>query len=141
MRNTFFILLSLVLVECGGDEDRVYQPPNEAVSGPADHPGAAPPLAGFGRECAPYANPCPDQLVCLKSMGSALGYCTRTCVQPGSVCPGAPEGTRATCTFELRGSGLHLCSFGCGKGYTCPPDLECQATPLDAEGLRRCELP
>jgi hypothetical protein len=132
--------LLLVLTACG-DDDGVYFPPETPVTGPADNPHATLAVPGFGRECTPYANPCPEKLVCLKAMGSAFGYCTRTCVHPGAVCPGAPSGTRATCAFELRGSGFHLCSFGCGKGYSCPPDLQCQATPLDAEGLRRCELP
>jgi hypothetical protein len=135
------VLVLLTIASCG-DEDGVTYPPEAPISGPADEPGhTAPAVPGFGRECAPYANPCPGKLVCLKSMGSAIGFCTQTCTHPGKVCPGAPSGTRASCAFQLRGSGLHLCSFGCGKGYSCPPDLECQATALDAEGLHRCELP
>lgn len=118
--------------------------PDKAVPDKAMPDKAAPdkampdlvPPAKFGAHCMSKAGCDPNQICLAVVPPGPSGYCTKKCSPSGSVCPGAPAGMRAKCTWP-GGPSIYYCVFVCKDGplaFSCPPKHKCSSsgscTPL-----------
>lgn len=94
------------------------------------------PASKFGTHCTSKAG-CAANQICLAVVPPGpSGYCTQKCSPSGSVCPGAPAGMLARCSWP-GGPSIYYCVFRCQDGattYPCPPKHKCatngRCTPL-----------
>lgn len=78
-----------------------------------------------------FGEPCTDEILCgtglfcgAFSSTAATGFCTKYCSNPDGICPGAPAGTKATCSLSV--GGQNVCAFVCEDYFTdCPKPMVC----------------
>ena len=82
----------------------------------------------FGNPCNDTTKKCASNLICVTfATNPNLGFCTKECFTPTSICTGTPTGTYADCSLQVSTptGNKYICGFACSYSQPCPTGLTC----------------